>query len=139
MDETLKRTLDILYDDWFRYDDLCPRAMWLIDLPYDQPGYFLNLERWPRSVYFLQHIGMQKKSPLDWRRFYLMQWGHAWHTGAEFPRRDAPLPDVFDVGLASFAVNPESGNLVLDITFVPKYGRGYELASDGTLGRTWVS
>lgn len=137
MDEPLRRTLDVLYDDWFRYENLCPRAMWLVELPFaerDRDPYL-----WPVRTFFLEHFNMTAKSVFDWRRFYLFQWNSSWHVGQDPPRGDHPRPQVFDIGVGTFTQNLESGGLSVDLTFGPLYGRGYELTLEGQRLSTWTS
>lgn len=137
MDEPLRQTLELLYHDWFRYDELCPRAMWVVELPFHQGEH--DPYQWPLRAFFLDHLGMVEKGVFDWRRFYLMQWSSSWHVGQDPPRRTAPKPSVFEVGVGSFTQSPVGKGLSVDLTFGPLYGRGYEVSPEGQLSSIWVS
>lgn len=140
-DPLLQRVLDMLYDEWFKYEELQPCAMWLAEFPAslsDGHNWFLHVGPNAKRAYFVEKIGWQEKTLCEWQRFYALSHVQPWNT-SEFPHWPPLLRDgVFEIGFCWFAQDDE-GKLEVAMTFGPRYGRGYLFAADGTVLDAWVS
>ncbi|GHF46838.1 hypothetical protein HNQ07_002450 [Deinococcus metalli] len=139
MDDALRKTLSILNDNWFRYESLCPRAMWLVELHHGVVESGEDAYSWPLRAFFVDHCGHTDRSVFEWRRFYVSQWQPIWHVGQDPPRRAGHRPDVYEIGLASFTRTLDTGVLTVEMMFGPLYGRGCELSATGECTTVWVS
>lgn len=80
----------------------------------------------------------------DWLRFQAIHLTRHWDatsrngTFVSSLGLVGPKNAVYSVGLGYVALHP-NGEISLDLTFGPKYGRGYSIAHDGRLTPTWVS
>jgi hypothetical protein len=147
-EEPLRRVLSVLYADWFRFDDLCPNLFWLVEV---EAALFVPVPTLPecsprnvRRAFVLDHGGIYHRSVQDWLRFQTIHFTRPWDaTGNEglFIRSLGllePRKVVFAVGFGSFAVD-SLGGIYLDLTFGPRYGRGYYLNHNGALTSRWAS
>jgi hypothetical protein len=144
MAKNLDRVLPILYSNWFAYEDLQPEGMWILEEPDRSAAkvdHFFN-SKFPERIYFISKLHLVEKSLSEWHRFHAIHCAQYWFLGSE-PRPSLPLLEprrhVFEIGIGYFSENMETGVLTVDFIFGPRYGRGYELSTDGELQGIWVS
>lgn len=129
----------MLYAEWFKYESLQPRAIWLAEFcANESKDWFLEIGPLPKQVYFIEEVGLCQKTLWEWQRFYTLTYVQPWNL-TEFRHNPAFVQGyVFEVGTCYFATDSK-GRLIVEMFFGTQYGRGYLIDSQGHIQESWAS